>query len=198
MTGEATSDAYFRRQWEGSGDPWNHGGRWYETRKYEITVASLPRPHYARTFEPGCGAGFLTRRLAARTDVLVAYEREPEGVRATSERCSDLGHVQVTEARAPGDWPDGPLDLIVVSELLYYFDDRTLDSMLDRLQDAARAGADVVAAHYRRHVADHARSGDDAHDRLRAALGEPSIAHVEPAFLIHGWSATGAEHDEDS
>ena len=33
---------YFEDLWAASADPWDHAGRWYETRKYDLTVAALP------------------------------------------------------------------------------------------------------------------------------------------------------------
>ena len=42
--------------------------RWYEARKYGLTVAALPRRRYRRAFEPGCGSGLLTALLAPRVD----------------------------------------------------------------------------------------------------------------------------------
>ncbi|HKV18953.1 MAG TPA: SAM-dependent methyltransferase, partial [Mycobacterium sp.] len=47
-------DDYFDRVYEGSADPWRLGERWYEQRKYAITMALLPHPRYRHAFEPGC------------------------------------------------------------------------------------------------------------------------------------------------
>ena len=37
-----------------SDDPWGFTSRWYERRKYAITLAMLPHEHYPDAFEPGC------------------------------------------------------------------------------------------------------------------------------------------------
>ena len=128
----ATPDEYFDRMWASGDDPWAHGTRWYETRKYDLTIAALRRPRYATAFEPGCGAGFLTQRLAARCDRLFATERAERGVAATQQRCAEWPHVDVTIGRLPADWPAEPLDLVVLSEVLYYLDDAGLDAVLHR------------------------------------------------------------------
>ena len=64
----ATTDTYFEEQWERTDDPWDQVHRFSEQRKYDLTVAALPRPRYRRSFEPGCATGSLTRRLATRVD----------------------------------------------------------------------------------------------------------------------------------
>lgn len=172
MTGRsATDDAYFARSWDASDDPWAHTSRWSEARKYAMTAAALPRPHYRRSFEPGCGVGELTRLLAPRSDHHVALERHPRGVAVAAERCLGLPQVEVREGRIPEDWPEGGFDLVVVSEVLYYLSDDELDAALDRLVDAVEPDGDVVAVHYRPVVAEHTWTGDEVHERLRGHPG---------------------------
>ncbi|WP_244268864.1 nodulation S family protein, partial [Mycobacterium parascrofulaceum] len=52
----------------GTDDPWALSSRWYEQRKYAITLALLPARRYRHAFEPGCSIGTLTARLARRCD----------------------------------------------------------------------------------------------------------------------------------
>ncbi|MFE7421819.1 hypothetical protein [Rhodococcus sp. NPDC057529] len=60
--------SYFDAMYAASPDPWGFGDRWYEQRKYALTLAALPRPRYRRAFEPGCSIGILTAALAHRCD----------------------------------------------------------------------------------------------------------------------------------
>ncbi len=59
-------DAYFDRMYAGTEDPWQLSTRWYEQRKYAITLGLLPQRHYRHGFEPGCSIGTLTALLAQR------------------------------------------------------------------------------------------------------------------------------------
>ena len=52
----------------GVGRPVAAGDRWYEQRKYAITMALLPYRRYRHAFEPGCSVGVLTEQLASRCD----------------------------------------------------------------------------------------------------------------------------------
>lgn len=188
MTGPArpaaTSAAYFGHMWSLGDDPWEHGARWYEQRKYRLSVAALPRPRYRRVFEPGCGAGYLTELLARRADRVLAVDRAARAVRVARRRCSALPGVEVHEARIPADWPAGRFDLVVLSELLYYLDDDQLDRAIGRTVGCLEPDGHVLAVHYRRPVREHARPGDDVHDRLATVLPARLVRHVEDDFVL--------------
>ena len=66
--------AFFDAMYARSDDPWGFTTRWYEARKYALTLAALPRARYRRVFEPGCAIGALTGRLAERADSVVAMD----------------------------------------------------------------------------------------------------------------------------
>ncbi|MEU2791615.1 class I SAM-dependent methyltransferase [Streptomyces sp. NPDC007100] len=158
-TNRATPPAYFDTMYAGSADPWDLAGRWYEQRKYALTVAALPRRRYRRAFEPGCSVGILTRLLAERCDEVLATDRVPAAVEAAARRNRDLPHVEVRPMAVPDEWPAGTFDLIVLSELLYYFDDATLREVLKRTVDSLEPGATLVTVHWDHPVDDHLRTG---------------------------------------
>jgi len=66
---------YFDKIYAISPDPWGFTTRWYEARKYAISLALLPREHYGDAFEPGCSVGVFTELLAPRCDRDV-YKRQ--------------------------------------------------------------------------------------------------------------------------
>src|SRR3954462_13921340 len=117
-------------------------------------------------FEPGCSTGMLTERLAARCDRLLAVDAVPAATATAAARMAAFPHVQVATARMPADWPDATFDLIVLSEIGYYFDDTDLGVLLDRTAGSLEPGGDLVAVHWRWPVPEHARSGDDVHAAL--------------------------------
>ncbi len=55
---------YFEDLYEQDRDPWGFHTRWYEMRKRQVTLASLPGAYYETVFEPGCATGLLTEELA--------------------------------------------------------------------------------------------------------------------------------------
>ncbi len=50
-------DEYFESMYASDPDPWGFDSRFYERRKYDLTMASFARPTYREAFEPGCSNG---------------------------------------------------------------------------------------------------------------------------------------------
>ena len=84
-------DEYFDAMYARSADPWQLADRWYERRKYAITMAMLPLPRYRHAYEPGCSVGVLTELLAARCDHVTATDVAEAALAATAERLDALG-----------------------------------------------------------------------------------------------------------
>ncbi|QBI56595.1 SAM-dependent methyltransferase [Streptomonospora litoralis] len=181
----SVEDAYFEAVYAESTDPWGFRTRWYERRKRALTLASLPHERYERAFEPGCAIGALTRELAVRCDALLAWERVASTAQQAERDLTGFAHVRVGRAGVPWQWPRGTFDLIVLSELLYYFGDADLGDLLELTAASLRPGGTVVAVHWRHPAPDHARLGDDAHEVLAAHDGfAPLSCHAEADFRI--------------
>lgn len=134
-------------------DPWGVDVRWYERRKRAVCLALLPRPRFARGLEVGCSVGALTADLAERCDALVAVDSSRAAVAEARRRLRGLAHVELREADVPADWPEGRLDLVVVSEVGYFLSPRALDELVGRVRDSLTADGVVLLCHWRRPVA---------------------------------------------
>ena len=171
-------DAYFDRVYAGTDDPWQLSTRWYEQRKYAITLALLPQRRYRHAFEPGCSIGTLTAQLARRCDHVTAVDVAEAAVRGADARLREAGcRDRVTLARSSVDavWPPGPFDLLVLSEVAYYLSAATLATVLRRECPRLQPGANVVAAHWRHAVADYPLTGDAAHAVIARTPGLTSL-----------------------
>jgi hypothetical protein len=105
-----------------------------------------------------------------------------------------LPHVTLGLASMPEDWPDQTFDLIVLSELAYYFDDADLRTLVDRTLTSLEPGGDLVAVHWRHAVDEHARSGDDVHALLATTPGLARQSRLEEAdFLLEVYTRTPPE-----
>lgn len=177
--------SYFERMYAEADDPWSLETRWYEARKYELTVASLRRARYRNGFEPGCSIGVLTELLAPRCEQLLATDVVLEAVDATATRLSQQSSVSVRSLRVPNEWPDETFDLIVLSELAYYLSFEELDLLVARATDSLATDGDLVVVHWRYPVPDYPLTGEEVHDRFRYSRDLSQIArHEEADFLL--------------
>lgn len=187
---------YFETVYATSPDPWGFSTRWYETRKYALSVALLPRPRYGRAFEPGCSIGVLTEMLAQRCDSLLSCDISPSAVQAAAQRVAGHPHVRVRRRSIPCDWPAGTFDLIVLSEVLYYFSKEDLGEVLDRAVGALEDGGTLLAVHWQHRVHDYPLGGDEVH---RAIADRPDLTlvadHREPDFLAQAYVRAPAGTD---
>jgi LmbE family N-acetylglucosaminyl deacetylase/SAM-dependent methyltransferase len=184
----ALTPAYFEKVYSRRDDPWRYRERWYEARKRDATLAALPRRRYPRTLEVGCSIGMLTERLADRSVDLLAIDVAERAVAQTRERLRDRDGARVELRDASVDFPPGPFDLVVLSEVGYYFGD-ALDHVLAAARDALAPGGELLACHWRHPVADYPLSGDEVHARI-ARLGlRRLVAHEEEDFVLEVWSS---------
>lgn len=167
-------------------DPWSVRTSWYERRKLSVVMASLPLEHYPSAWEPGCGIGVATAALAQRTDHLVASDGSPRAVAATRDATAGLSHVRVVESVLPEAPLDGPVDLVVAAEFLYYLDD--LAAGIDALWDAAAPGAHLVCVHWAHRPHDGHQSGVQLHGLLRLSATERGarqlVEHRDDDFVL--------------
>jgi SAM-dependent methyltransferase len=185
---------YFDRLYASSPDPWGLATRWYEARKYAISIALLPEEHYYDAFEPGCSIGMLSEMLAPRCDRLLACDVAERAVRRAAARTAPWRMVRVEQREIPRDWPAGGFDLIVFSEFLYYFVADDLHQVLDLAVAALRPSGSLLAVHWRHPVADYPRSGDEVHQALARRAGLARLVdHREPDFLAEVYIRTDGE-----
>lgn len=176
---------YFDGFYQGGADPWGFETRWYEARKRAITMACLPRPQFASAFEPGCAIGVLTAELARRCDRLLATDISDVPLTVARQRLSGRSGVILERRRVPQDWPSGPFDLIVLSEIGYYCDASDLTLLIAAAVASLTADGVVLACHWRHPVADYPLTGDHVHEQLRRESGLTVLAdHTEEDFRL--------------
>jgi SAM-dependent methyltransferase len=135
---ESLQREYFEQLYDSDPDPWRFRSSDYERDKYKATLAALPRERVDDAFEVGCSVGVLTAQLASRCDRLLAVDVAEAALRQAREACAGLPNVRFARMQIPADWPDGPFDLILLSEVLYYL------SLEDVRRTARKTGASLT------------------------------------------------------
>ena len=155
---------YFDKVYQANQDPWNFTSSPYEQEKYAATLAALPRSHYARAFEIGCSLGILTARLAPRCDYLLAVDVAEAALEQARQRCAHLPQVELQLLHVPAEFPQGQFDLILVSEVGYYWSPADLALAADQIVAALPAGGQLVLVHWTPPVHDYPLTGDAVHE----------------------------------
>jgi len=147
MTGSIPNE-YFDRLYADNPDPWRFATSPYERDKYDDTIAALEGRKFAAGFEAGCSIGILTNRLAPLSDRLLAVDVAPAALAAAKQNCADHTNITFERRRIPDQWPAGPFDLIILSEVLYYLEESDIRLTAAHTQESLRPGGMVVLVHY--------------------------------------------------
>jgi predicted TPR repeat methyltransferase len=157
---------YFEGLYAESDDPWNFEASEYEQNKYARTLAVLGERTFRRALEAGASIGVFTEMLSDRCDELLAVDVSERAVAAARRRLSGRGHVRVERRTLPEEMPDGPFDLIVASEVLYYFPREEMLTVLRGFERELARGGVLLAIHWRRKTETYPLQGDEVHDLL--------------------------------
>jgi predicted TPR repeat methyltransferase len=157
---------YFEGLYAESGDPWSFETSEYERKKYERTLAALGGRTFHRAMEAGASIGVFTGMLADRCDELLAVDVSERAVAAARERLSGRKHVRVERRTLPEEMPEGPFDLIVASEVLYYFPREEMLAVLHAFERELAPGGSLLAVHWRRETRTYPLQGDEVHELL--------------------------------
>ena len=157
---------YFEGLYAESGDPWDFETSEYEQKKYARTLAVLGGRTFRRALEAGASIGVFTEMLADRCDELLAVDVSERAVAEARRRLSGRGHVRVERRTLPEEMPDGPFDLIVASEVLYYFPREEMLALLQGFERELARGGTLLAVHWRRETKTYPLQGDEVHELL--------------------------------
>lgn len=185
-TREGLAEDYFDEVYSAGSDPWGFETRAYEARKRAVTLASLPDESYATGLEIGCSIGTLTEGLAQRVDDLLALDISQAAVDSARARVGDSARVERADVLT--DFPPGTFELIVLSEVGYYFSAAELERVLDAVEAALDDDGTVLACHWRHPVDDYPLSGDQVHEAIRRRGLPALVAHVEEDFVLEVFS----------
>jgi SAM-dependent methyltransferase len=157
---------YFENLYAQSMDPWDFETSEYERRKYERTLGVLGDRRFHRGFEAGSSIGVFTAMLAGSCDELLAVDTSQKAVEIASERLAEHSHVRVERRTLPEEMPEGPFDLIVASEVLYYWPREVVLEALRSFEEILAQGGILVAVHWRKETRTYPLQGDEVHELL--------------------------------
>ncbi|GAB7552124.1 SAM-dependent methyltransferase [Novosphingobium sp. 11B] len=180
---------YFEEMFEHTEDPWDLESSDYERAKYADTVRALGGRIYMNAFEIGCAKGILTQQLAPSCRDLLAVDVSTIALRAARARCVPLEHVSFANMAVPRLMPARSFDLVILSEVAYYWADEDLKRVSAWLGSHVRSGGDILLVHWTG-ATDYPQSGDDAVEKLRTMLGDGVVVLTDermPLYRLNLW-----------
>jgi hypothetical protein len=185
---DTSSAAFFEAKYRSESDPWNFLQSPYECARYDAILNALRGYHYHRAFEPGCSIGVLTIRLANICDEIEASDVSHTAVRETRKRCENLSNVRIRCCSLSEQQDFGRFDLLVLSEIGYYFRAPEWRRISERCVATMNSGSTLLAAHWLGNSRDHQMSGDKVHEIL-ASNTKLLLDHSErhEFFRIDRW-----------
>ena len=167
---------YFDDLYQQNADPWDFASSTYERDKYAATLAALPRERYQNAFEIGCSIGVLTQQLATRCEHLLAVDGSELPLQQARQRLKDQPHVQLEQMRVPDNFPDDTFDLILVSEVGYYWSWSDLEKAQQLILRALRPEGHLLLVHWVLPT-NYPLTGDEVHDAFRKL--SPPLSHQQ-------------------
>jgi SAM-dependent methyltransferase len=163
---ERLSREYFEKLYAESPDPWGFETSPYERRKYERTLDVLGRRRYRHALEAGCSIGVFTAMLAPLCDELLAVDVSEKAIATAKERLAGFPHVRIEVRTLPEETPEESFDLVVASEVLYYWPEDVMLAALRRFEDVLAPGGTLLAVHWRKETKTYPLQGDEVHELL--------------------------------
>lgn len=154
----------FETRYQRDPDPWGYRDSDYERAKYAATLRACGRGPFASALELGGSIGVFSAQLAPRCRALTTLDFAPTAVRTARRALRRYPHIDVRLGVVPDAIPDGPNDLVVASEILYYLAPAALETTLARLGEVL-AGR-LVIAHWRPVGAERPHTAAEVHDRV--------------------------------
>jgi SAM-dependent methyltransferase len=160
---------YFEEKYKADIDPWRFRSSDYEHDKYQATLESLTKCRYLNALEVGCSIGVFTKLLGPRCDHLLALDASATAIAVA--KASNDSNVEFRIAALPAEFPEGGFDLIVLSEVLYYFAAPDLDRVARLCLGSLSPGGEIILCHWLGET-DYPLSGIEASERFARQVKE--------------------------
>jgi SAM-dependent methyltransferase len=161
--------SHFEEIYANAEDPWHFRSSEYEREKYAATIAALPKPVFHAGLEVGCSIGELTSLLAKRCTSLLGVDTVAAALNVAQARCIEHPHVHFAQIHVPAKWPEGQFDLVVLSEVLYFFAPNDISMIAARVNESLAAEGTVVLVNWLGRTEDPC-TGDEAAELFLASL----------------------------
>ncbi len=169
----AISLSGFEAKFEADADPWDTWQSRYEAVKRDALAKAMGSGTYGRGLELAAGNGSNTPVIARRVRRLLVTDGTRAGAELMRERFAGQSRLTIVQHDAGRRLPGHRFDLIVISELLYYLEDRAFDVLAGEVARTLTPGGRLVMVHHEQNFADRARQAASVHRDFLSLLTGP-------------------------
>ncbi len=155
---------FFQQLYQKNPDPWQFATSEYEAKKYAATLNALPRNLYQSGFEIGGSIGILTEKLARRCQSLLSVDVSDIAQAQAIDRCQHLHNIKFELMSVPKSFPTESFDLIVLSEVGYYWSWEDLHKAQDLIVDRLQSQGHLLLVHWTADRGILSLTGDEVHN----------------------------------
>ena len=156
--------SYFDAIYQSDRDPWKFETSEYEAKKYAATIEALPKSRYRSALEIGGSIGVLTEMLAHSCDSILSIDVSKLAQDQAIQRCQKLKQVQFGLMNFPHEYSEEKFDLILVSEVGYYWCREDLQTAQQRIFELLEPNGHLLLVHWLPVSPDYPLTGDEVHD----------------------------------
>ena len=176
---QSLSENYFDEVYREKEDPWNLATSNYERDKYRTTLAALPRESYGYALEIGCSIGVLTEALVSKCLKILAIDVADAPILQARERLANYPQIELKKMSVPAAFPNENFDLVVMSEVGYFFSIPDLSDLSDKIYDHLNNQGQLILVHWTHFVPDFPLTGDQVHEFFMEQSGsEKRFKHL--------------------
>ena len=158
------SENYFDEVYREKEDPWNLATSNYERDKYNATLLALPKENYGSAFEIGCSIGVLTEVLLQKCSRILAVDVADAPIIQAKKRLEKYPQATVEKMAVPATFPKEHFDLVVMSEVGYFFSFADLEKLAEKICAHLNENGQLLLVHWTHFVPDFPLTGDQVHD----------------------------------
>jgi 2-polyprenyl-3-methyl-5-hydroxy-6-metoxy-1,4-benzoquinol methylase len=155
---------FFEDLYKANPDPWQFETSEYEAQKYTATLNALPHALYQSGFEIGGSIGILTEKLAQHCQSLLSVDVSKIAQDQARQRCQHLSNIDFQMMSVPQEFPDQSFDLIILSEVGYYWALEDLRKAQTLILEHLQSQGHLLLVHWIVDAKELPLTGDEVHD----------------------------------
>ncbi len=154
---------YFDTLYSHNPDPWNFRNSEYEQSKYKAIDVHIGDRYFENALELGCSIGIQTRYFAPHCKYLLAIDISESAIDTAKQLNDNLLNVDFQHLDVLKKFPAGPFNFVSMCEIGYYFTDKTLKMLFNKITENLAEKGHFLMVHWTSFVREYPLTGKKVH-----------------------------------